>query len=209
MLFFLIMYDSSLAQDYIYTAGKENYWQLSDEGRLFDFFTSNFRDEVFSHRKAMRVLPLLVRLEDEDHKISKLRENGFDSKADELQSLLAKKNKELVSAFKKHYRNENYYFYYARDADKIFKEKDYSFLWKGVGTKAEGFEMGDGPGAYLLIYRQPVKNWETKEYVVHFWDLEKVSRVRRMEFISYNSWFSTKVNLDKTIKRLVRYIWDK
>lgn len=210
LIFCLFLFsEDSWSQEGRTTDGRVEYWNPSEDHLFMIFHEKFWRDRLFDHATALQEYPLFIRLEDEHRKVSKLMENGYTKTASELEAKLLKRNKEIVDEFVKQYKSDNFYFYYSKDADKIFKENDYSYLWEDLTTKSSNFSFDDKKAAYVLIYRQPsTEHWNRKKFVMHIWDMQEVQRVRNWNFLEYKYWFSTKMSIPKTVTELVNEIWD-
>lgn len=197
---------NGVTQEDLVTDGTEHYWNPTEE-ELFLMFKKKYRNATkINHKLAIRDHPLFIRLDDEEYRLSKLDKNGKAAK--QLKKELLKRNTEVVEAFQELYMTDNYYFYYAKDADRIFKEFDYSYLLKDLTTKATDFDLGESKAVYVLIYRRPWENWANKNFGMHIWDLKKVSRIKHWTFIDYKHLFSNKVSVRKSIEELMEHILD-
>lgn len=211
LIFCLILFSvDSWSQEDRITDGRVEYWTPSQDHLFLIFHKKFWKDRLFDHASALQEHPLFIRLEDEHTKVSKLMENGYSETANELKAKLLERNKKVVEEIIDQYKSDNFYFYYAKDAERIFKENDYSYLWKDLSTKASDFSFGDKKAAYVLIYKQPAtEHWNRKKFVMHIWDMEEVQRVRNWNFLEYKYWFSNKMSIPKTIRALVYKIWDE
>jgi len=72
---------------------------------------------------------LYVRLKSEDARLAAMLKYGKNAKAEKLQSELETFNSELIKNLNKNYDFSEVYFYYSKDADAIFKDKDNSKVY--------------------------------------------------------------------------------
>lgn len=200
--------DPNWAQVDLLTEGEENYWEESKEEVFKIFKPSFYAKKRVIHQMAIRDHSLFIRLDDDHKRISILEEKGLSKSINKLKKKNLKRNKALVEAFNKYYENDNFYFYYAKDADKLFKNNDYSCLWKDLETKVTNYEVGDKKAIYVLIYRNQIRRVESKEFLLHIWDFTSVKKLRNWNFASYTSWLSSELNPDKTVERFCDKIWD-
>jgi len=177
LLLFLVLASPVISQNIARnTNGLEEYWD-PNERRLFEIFRFEYwKDKRVNHYKILERKPLLVRLLDESTKIDAYRRNGRAKRANKMEANVRSANETIVSAMKADYTKGEFYFYYPKDADAIFKNKDYSKLYLDENTLAKNVEIEDV--AYVLLWRNLPRRYNSKSFVLHLWEGKKLLRIR-------------------------------
>ncbi len=182
------------------TSGNERYYQ-QDEVKAFEagFFGTSVYEDV-------RTKPLFVRLDQQTDKIAAMRKDGREAWADKLEKKLEVRNRAVVSSLLKNYNLEKLFFYYEDEADKIFRDRKFNLVKKDIEKSAGVDAFSNG---YVLIYRTTPELKESKRFILHYWDGDKVSRLKGgYSYKEYVSFLSPKVDFEKTMKKFSDIVWN-
>jgi len=194
-----------VAKENLATNGQGDYW-LPSENELLMIFKKEYRSIArVNHGKELQEHPLLVRLEDDARVISMLEKAGKTKAAEIKKERVKAKNLEIIQSMQDNYNIGEYYFYYPKDIDKLFTEKDFSVLYKDGNTKAENIAIKDL--AYVLIYKSGLYSHD-KRFKLHLWDMKKVSLLKGQSYIAYKNWYSEKKDFYKSIQTFVKGMKD-
>lgn len=198
---------SIAAQEDLVTDGSEEYWDPSEE-ELFQIFKGKYWMEKFRHQEALKDLPLFIRLEDDHARIAMLKRNGKTNAVNEIQSRMDRRNKELVQAIQSYFLSGNYFFYYSKDAEEIFKNSDFSYLYKDLDTKAENVNLEEAAFTYVLMYKDGYTGGAitSKRFIMHIWDYKSVKKLRNSNLVKKRL-FSFAWTTDRIIKKMCSRIW--
>jgi len=182
------------------TDGNERYYDESKSKVIEQGF---FGENIYADLKKNI---LLVRLDQDDIKLAAWIKDGHIERANKLRTMYNKRNEDVVKAFNKYYKADKFLFYYAGDADKIFREKNLGYLYKDLNQKAE---LTDLEKAYVLIYRTTPELKEGKRFILHHWDGEKVERVKgHYNYREFKNFVSPVVDYNKTIRKFSDIVWN-
>jgi len=182
------------------TNGIDEYWNPS-ERQLFELFTRKYWSaRKVNHNYELNHRTLLIRLEDQTKKIASLRKYGKAERADLLEQNVRDQNAFTIDYMRDNYKGSNYFFYYGKDAESIFLNSDYSFLYTDLETKAEKVVIDKM--AYVLMYKSYPRGKQGKAYGLYIWDKHNVHKVRKHLYDSF-------LNFDKTSKYSLMLFCDK
>ena len=124
---------------------------------------------------------LLVRLRSEDSKLEAMRKYGKHSKADVQETEIEIYNNQLINGLKDNYDFSEVYFYYARDANAIFKDGDYSTVLD-INLEPVSVDFSSRPGVLLA---------ERFDMTLHRWDEGRMVELDKMIYPKYKiRWFT-------------------
>lgn len=187
------------------TNGLEEYWNPNKE-ELFQIFKKEYWDaRKVDHLEEITEHVLFVRLENNARRMDALKKAGKKKALSKLMKKNEKINRSIVRSMEEHYSKGQYYFYYPEDAESIFEGKDYSKLYVNLTEKATGVSIDKI--AYVMMYRRAPGRHQ-KSFCLHIWDKSKIYILRKHFYLTYKSWFSTKVDYPRSFMIFCRDIDD-
>lgn len=134
---------------------------LFGQCRVMDYHTRHWRQG--NHLVQVKKHGLLVRLRTADEKIAAYKQHQSAGKAALIENQMKGFNEELIKGLRKYYDFSTVYYYYARDADAIFKDHDYSKIMDDQ-LQAGVVDIIGRPGVLLTVDRKlELNRWEDAE----------------------------------------------